>query len=84
MVEDHDDLDPWEAFNSLERPKAATPVGLTQKIEDLPRKQAAIARALIHKGVVVWAGIPQHIVAELERAGYKIKKKKKFLRPQRP
>jgi hypothetical protein len=51
-----------------------------QHIEDMGPKQAAIARALIHKGVVIWAGIPQHIVDELHIAGYKIKKNKKFSR----
>jgi hypothetical protein len=45
-----------------------------QHIEDLGLKQAAIARALIHKGVVVWDGIPQHVIDELRKAGYKIKK----------
>jgi hypothetical protein len=73
-----EDINPWEAFQSL-----AQQASLNQNIKNLPPKQAIIARALTQKGVVVWTGIPQHIMAELERAGYKIKKKKKFLRPQR-
>lgn len=55
-----------------------------QHIEDMGPKQAAIARALIHKGVVIWAGIPQHIVDELHLAGYKIKKRKKLGGIRRP
>lgn len=55
-----------------------------QHIDDMGPKQAAIARALIHKGVVIWAGIPQHIIDELHAAGYKIKKKKKIGGTQRP
>lgn len=51
-----------------------------QHIEDMGPKQAAIARALVHKGVVIWAGIPQHIIDELHIAGYRIKKKKKLSR----
>ncbi len=45
-----------------------------QHIEDLGPKKAAIARALIHKGVVVWEGIPDHVIDELHKAGYVIKK----------
>lgn len=55
-----------------------------QHIGDMGPKQAAIARALIHKGVVIWAGIPQHIIDELHAAGYKIKKKKNFGGLRRP
>lgn len=71
----------------LDQPEKKPPVNIinAQHIEDMGPKQAAIARALIHKGVVIWAGIPQHIIDELHDAGYKIKKKKKFggrLRPQ--
>lgn len=55
-----------------------------QHIEDMGPKQAAIARALIHKGVVIWAGIPQHIVDELHASGYKIKKRKKLGSIRRP
>jgi hypothetical protein len=55
-----------------------------QHIEDMGPKQAAIARALVHKGVVIWAGIPQHIIDELHLAGYKIKKRKKLGGVRRP
>ena len=55
-----------------------------QHIEDMGPKQAAIARALVHKGVVIWAGIPQHIVDELHASGYKIKKIKKSGSRRRP
>ncbi len=37
-----------------------------------------IAHALIHKGIPIWQGIPEHIIEELKAHGYKIKKKKKF------
>lgn len=56
----------------------------TQHIEDMGPKQAAIAKALIHRGVVIWAGIPQHIIDELHNAGYKIKKKKNLGGLRRP
>ena len=56
----------------------------TQHIEDMGPKQAAIAKALIHRGVVIWAGIPQHIIEELHNAGFKIKKKKNFGGRRRP
>ena len=56
----------------------------TQHIEDMGPKQAAIARALIHRGVVIWAGIPQHIIEELHNAGYKISKRRNSGGRQRP
>jgi hypothetical protein len=37
-----------------------------------------IAHALIHKGIPIWNGIPEHIVEQLKANGYKIKKRKKF------
>ena len=37
-----------------------------------------IAHALIHKGISIWQGIPEHIIQELDSNGYKIKKKKNF------
>jgi len=49
-----------------------------QDIADLGPKRATIARALIHKGVTVWSGIPEHIIEELHNAGYKIKRRKGF------
>lgn len=55
---------------------------MNQDISQLGPKRAAIARALIHKGIPIWEGIPQHIVEELGRAGYKIKKKKKLRRSE--
>jgi len=48
-----------------------------QEIEKLGPKRAAIARALFHKGVTIWDGIPEHIIEELRVAGYEIKKKKR-------
>jgi hypothetical protein len=48
---------------------------MSQDINQLGPKRAAIARALVHRGITIWEGIPQHIIEELERAGYKIKKK---------
>ena len=50
---------------------------MNQDINQLGPKRGAIARALIHKGIPIWEGIPQHVIEELERAGYIIKKKKK-------
>jgi hypothetical protein len=41
-------------------------------------KLDVIAHALVHKGIVLWQGIPEHIVSELKAHGYKVKKKKKF------
>lgn len=41
------------------------------------KKLDIIAQALIHKGVPLYKGIPEHIVEELKAHGYKIKKKKK-------
>ncbi len=79
MVEDND-IDPWEAFQSPIPRHASTPARSNQRIEELPKKQAAIARALVHKGVVIWSGIPEHVIEELERAGYKIKKRKSLRR----
>lgn len=49
---------------------------INQEIEKLGPKRAAIARALFHKGVTIWDGIPEHIIEELKAAGYEIKKKK--------
>jgi hypothetical protein len=40
------------------------------KIEEI------IKNALVHKGVVIWDGIPEHIIDELKTHGYKIKKRK--------
>lgn len=37
-----------------------------------------IAHALVHKGITIWQGIPEHIIEELKLNGYKIKKSKKF------
>jgi hypothetical protein len=48
-----------------------------QDINQLGPKRAAIARALVHKGIPIWDGIPQHVIEELNRAGYAIVKKKK-------
>jgi hypothetical protein len=55
---------------------------MSQDINQLGPKRAAIARALTQKGIPIWEGIPQHIIDELERAGYKIKKKKPHRRPE--
>lgn len=41
-------------------------------------KKEVIARALIHKGITVWEGIPEHIIEELSRSGYQIRKTKKL------
>jgi len=51
---------------------------LHQDISDLGPKRAAIARALIHKGVTIWNGLPEHILEELHNAGYKVKRRKGF------
>jgi hypothetical protein len=48
-----------------------------QDINELGPKRAAIVRALIQKGIPIWDGIPQQIIEELGRAGYKIKKNKR-------
>jgi len=42
------------------------------------KKMDIIAHALVHKGIVVWNGIPEHIIEELKANGYKIKRSKKF------
>lgn len=42
------------------------------------KKLDIIAHALVHKGIVVWQGIPEHIVEQLKANGYKIKKSKKL------
>jgi adenylate kinase len=44
------------------------------------KKIDIIAHALVHKGVCVWSGIPEHIIEELKINGYKIKRSKKFKR----
>lgn len=41
-------------------------------------KREVIARALVHKGITLWEGIPEHIIEELGRAGYQIRKTKKL------
>lgn len=45
------------------------------------KKIDVIAHALIHKGIPIWQGIPEHILSELESHGYKVKKKNKFKKP---
>lgn len=50
---------------------------LMTQLHDNP-KVDIIAHALIHKGIPIWQGIPEHIIEELKAHGYKIKKKKKF------
>jgi hypothetical protein len=55
---------------------------MNQDINQLGPKRAAIARALVHRGITIWEGIPQHIIEELDRAGYEIKKKKKLRRSE--
>lgn len=47
------------------------------QVHDDP-KLDIIAHALIHKGIPIWQGIPEHIVQELKANGYKIKKRKSF------
>jgi len=42
------------------------------------KKIDIIAHALVHKGVVIWQGIPEHIIEELKANGYKIKKSRKL------
>lgn len=42
------------------------------------KKIDIIAHALIHKGIPIWQGIPEHIIEELKSHGYKIKKRKSF------
>ena len=42
------------------------------------KKIDIIAHALVHKGIVIWQGIPEHIIAELKTNGYKIKKSRKL------
>jgi len=37
-----------------------------------------IAHALVHKGISIWHGIPEHIIEELKLHGYKIKKRKSY------
>jgi hypothetical protein len=39
-----------------------------------------IENALHHKGVVITAGLPEHVLEELYTYGYKIKKRKKAKR----
>ena len=41
-------------------------------------KLNVIAISLVHKGIPLWHGIPEHIVDELKLNGYKIKKRKRF------
>jgi hypothetical protein len=41
-------------------------------------KKALIHEALHHKGVVISAGIPEHIIEHLRSNGWKIKKSKKW------
>jgi hypothetical protein len=40
------------------------------------KKEEVIKNALVHKGIVFWGGIPEHIIEELKIHGYKIKKRK--------
>lgn len=42
-------------------------------------KLDVIAHTLTRCGITVWQGIPEQIVQDLHTAGYKIKKRKKFL-----
>jgi len=50
---------------------------MTQLDED--PKIDIIAHALIHKGICLWHGVPQHIIEVLKAHGYKIKKDESFL-----
>lgn len=79
VPDDDDDIDVWAAFSG-----PAQHVPVHQAINELSEIEAAIARALVHNGIVIWAGIPEHVVQELENAGYKITKKKKIGGTQRP
>jgi len=49
-------------------------------VEFRKSKSALIHEALHHKGIVISAGIPEHIIEHLEANGWKIKKKKKWVR----
>jgi hypothetical protein len=46
-------------------------------------KEKAIVRALTSRGVVIWDGIPECIIEELHKSGYKIKKRKTLRSVQR-
>ena len=43
-------------------------------------KEEIIMQALVSKGVVLWNGIPEHIIESLRLNGYKIKKRKSLKR----
>jgi hypothetical protein len=43
-------------------------------------KEALIHEALHHKGVVISAGLPEHIIEHLAANGWKIKRRKKWKR----
>ena len=76
--DDTDEIDVWAAF--------ASPAPIIkqehfhQAIDELPEIEAIIAKSLVHHGVNIWLGIPEHIIEELERAGYKISKTRKSTR----
>lgn len=76
VPDDDDDLDVWKAF-SAPAPIVHKQEHFHQAIDELPEVLQIIAKSLVHNGVVIWSGIPEHIVDELEHAGYKISKNKK-------
>ena len=45
------------------------------------KKVKLIEEALHHHGIVITAGIPEHIIEHLGKYGYKIKKNKRFGHP---
>jgi len=47
------------------------------KLDDDP-KIDIIAHALVHKGICLWHGVPEHIVEELKVHGYTIKRDDNF------
>ena len=58
-----------------QRPNTSTNVNLHPLPEN--PKERAIALALVSKGVVIWYGLPEHILNELKQHGYKVKKRKR-------
>ena len=68
------DINRRSADIERQRPNTSTNVNL-HPLPDNP-KERAIALALVSKGVVIWYGLPEHILSELKQQGYKVKKRK--------
>lgn len=76
-------LNVWDVFNTPARVAHYVDTSSTY-IDSLSDIEAAIARALVHNGIVIWHGIPSHIIDELGRAGFEIRKIKKYRGPSSP